>query len=812
MTNLRRIVHIAGLGMPKSQTEYIGTSAYEDLHVFFGDANFGISDGSKIFGIVIDVMHSHPMVMSDAISLFEPLVSFGSAECAIQLGSGVGIRDVSQHTSNYRYRWLGQYVNEFLSSGGVEPWGYFRVEKTPGELDVATWPEHTATGILYFKKRGWQPDLFPGDVLFWGREALQVASAAHVTPGSISGFGDANYRATVIKRAYGTRHERHGSSLDGNEDIEIYRVNPIILGREVTVYDYDVETEELIWLHGGFLEAPSNDDNQHILKIRSQGGSGAINQQIPGQQRAFFPPVSPGDSGGEFQIHKRYFDMQRIPVPSGMGTANSFVGAIGEAIVLANYRLVDQVIGGQKSYEVTGIAGSLMSTVVSARKEKEGEDRGVLEEVLSGGQWTHFRIDEGSGRVYNTHPFDVVRCLLISDRGDLENKYDVLPDGWGLRIPYDRFDHEYIDNLRDGVFGGFTWVYKFLSMPSLLIKGNSDETAWSIVSRILKPLLCVLTQDEDGLYVIRTVMDLGPEYVEYAYAEDDFMMEGTAYESSKYDPVREIRYNIARRGNSDNYSGELRSSDLRNRVEKRYGFLSTDEEVSALDYGRPGQVPVDWTGMPETFALMSLCSVREQMRNSFAHHYRIRVRTNRDNVGVARLVTLSHPVLIGNRGERGIAQRRMLTLSHQKTNTSQSAGESIIDVIDVEAFSQSSTLIAPSWHVSSVTQPVPFGNYNSVILDTTEYDDDRWEQDQVVTFVDKNFAPIDGGSIHTVTDAAGTTRRINPGFPSNPGSDIIMLLAKYDDAWSEDLEKYTWIADNNDELGSTPDEAHKWGF
>ena len=813
MGRLRRVVEIAGLGMPRFQTPYLGSQAYDDLKIYLGGSNFTINNGVKITGIVIDVFHTHPAVMSDSISLYEALVSFGSSNVEIQTGSGKGIYDVSRYTTDYRHQWLGRLVNEFLSKSSPQPWGFYRGSLTPGELDVDTWAEHTQTGTLYFEKRGWQPTPFVGDTLFWGREALQVTYVNPISPGSIPDYPTANIELRVIKRVYGTYHERHGDATNADEDIEIYYQNPIVIGREMTVWDYDPDADELIWLHGGFLERPSNGDNQHILRLNSMGGTGAINGQHPGAKRAFFAPQSPGDNTGEFVTHKRTRPLKQMLFQGG-GERSFLIGALADAIVLASYRQIELDAQGRRVYEIQGIIGSIMGTVVQERTNRQGQDRGALEEILVGDEpYTHFKIDEGSGRVYNTHPFDVVRCLLISNRGLEENKYDVLPDGWGLGLPYERFNHADIDALKVGEYGGGTGNYANLELRSLVIKGGANsENVWEIVSRILKPLLCVLTQDEDGLYTIRTMLDLGPEFVQYVYTGADLMMEGTQYEYTRHDPVREIRFNIARRGLSDSYSGEIRSTDIRGDVGRKYGFLSTDEEVSCLDYGRPGQVPEDWQGLPEMRSLINLCSAREIMRNANAHYYTIRVKTNRDNVGVAQLIQLTHPVLLDEEGNRGFETRRMLTLQHDKLNTNDNAGETMMKVVDLESMSLASQVIAPSWEVSSIVQAIaPFGNYTNGTLDLTNFDQSRLEVGQKVLFHSRHFDPV-SATVQEITTVGIGTFKITPGFASNPGTDLIMTLADYDDAWSEDLAIYAWVADNDYELGSNPDEAHKWGF
>lgn len=802
MGKIRRIVKLHGLGVHRDTFGLSGTSAYDDMTLFVGShsSDYPISeDGIKYTGYVLDCLVDMPTVSSDSVDIFSPATSFGSCEFSIQIDKRF---NVASFTSTYRYQYLGEKIGAFLNAGRVTPWGLYETSASVGQLDVDSWAEHTATGdFVYVAKRPWKPDLLEGDVIWWGREALLVTEYDSFAKGTITEYPNANAAFKAIKRAFGTRHERHGSKMSGEEDLEIYHDNPIKLSREVTVYDYDEDNDTLHFVWSGYMSSPKNSTNQHIVNISCNGLVGLLNRMKPFQYRALWSPSGNDEGVGGYSPHKRYLELKQLQ------DLNFIVCSQGDAIITAKYNKTATEPDGRKVYSIEPY-GAIMNTSFIRDKEKTAKDLGPIKEILVGHTfWSHFFFDFGSGPEYSTHPFDVVRAFWHSDLGLEDNIYDVLPRGCGLAIPYDMVDHDEIDALKAGTYGGPTWVYQNLSMKSLVIGEGDDEDIWALCTRLLAPLMCIIIVNASGKLTIRTMLDRGPDYVVASYTDDDdTLKDGLEYENTGYDPVREVRYNIARRGISTNYSGEIRSSDLRKAQEKRFAGLAIDEEISAIDYGDTGIVPTNWMAVPETRALMALCATRYDIRNSGVHYYRFMVGQNLDPVSPGDLINLTHRIPFNNEGERGFTDQRMLVLEHDRLSPSE-GGYSRYRVMDVGSLNARGGVIAPAWKVLS-------GTTTTMVIDTSET---PWPElvrvGMVVTLMTNNHAQRFPGVDKTITnfDSGTNTITFSSAWSSAPQNTNYLILSDWTLADPVDQAVYAWVADTDAVLGSS-DEGFTWGI
>lgn len=796
MGKIKRIVKMHGLGIPREVAGLDGSEAYDDLTLFLGASQHFVSeDGVKITGMVLDCLEKMPEIQSDSVDPFVPATSFGSAEFSVQIDKEYNARD---YVAGYRHEFLGEQLSRFLNVGSVTPWGIYLLD-TGSQMDVASWSEHVETDWIYVARRPWKGHLSAGDSIWWGREALLITAYEPYAKGYVGSLPDSNCRFKAIKRAFGTYHERRADANGAEEDLEIFVENPIKLGRDITIYDYHEDTGDIVHKWSGYMERPRSSSNQSAVNIICQGKIGIFNRMRPLQYAALWNPAANDMSVAGYSPHKRYSELKQIP-----GKTNMMVVGQGSAIILAKYKRTAIEPDGRKIYSVDPILGAIMGTGFTRKKENEAKDLGPLREILVGEpDWCHFIIDGA----YSTHPFDVIRCLMHTDRGSEDNIFDVLPRGCGLSIPYDRTNHAEIDALKSGSLGGSSWLYANLQMRSLVIgQDKSEDDIWTTINRILAPLMCILSQDSEGLFTIRTMIDLGPDRVVASYVEDDFLRGGLMYESTAYDPVRDIKFTIARRGLSDEYSGEIRASDLRKGIERRYAGLAQDEDVSAIDYGDPAIVPTNWMAVPETRSLMALCSIRYDMRNSGIHYYRMRKMPDNDNLVPGDLVTVTHRIPFNNDGDRGLTDRRMMVLERDEQSPKE-GGAIRIRLMDVESLNQAGKLIAPAWERLSATTTTW-----RVKTSTTPWVD-LIRVGMVVTVLTSSFAQRWPGVTRTITayDSGTQTITFSSAWPGYSGSTDKLILADWLDSAASEKQEYSWVSDDDGAL-LYDEEGMTWGF
>lgn len=760
-----------------------------------------------------DTTNSAPSSLAELQSLsidpFQGTGEYGTAAWIIQADrwSGIWKLDDYQGSQPLWESTLKEIYGHFFAIASPRVWGVFISSGGGADIHEGIDRDPYSTpgvGELYFEKYRGENQVAPGDLLYWGREVVQVVSVTEYDPSPVPSKPTINTGLYVRRGACGSEQETHRNT--DFDDVLLYAKNPIVLSRDVEIYllNLDTMTEQLVWT--GILEAPTATKSWGGFQFTARGTLAQAAEISPGSQRAYFSwDTNKKDSfNNPRATHLRPTPIKQIPDAGGSW---NMIVAHGNAIRPVYLELIPGLVGGLYNYYVSKLWGPIMGTVVDRKVEQDGGDAVSMREILVGKRgMTHFYND--GGEEYLLHPFQVIRCLLCSRYGDNKNGYyDVLPEGWGLGIPDSLIDHDSIDQLLEPELG--YWYLASLSMDNLII-GNNDDKMRVIIDRILKPIMCYITFTADNKITIKHFVDPGPDesFIDLTVTSDDVsMME--SQNMVRFDPIREVRMKINRRGLTNKYGGEIVSTSLRRQVGSRFKSHATTEEIEALDYGNSSLVSSSMFEDIVYRALQAVVKIRYLLANQALHAFSMSI-IHDTNAQPGMIARITHPAIFNpNTGENGITNARCFI---ERVGRDGHTKEQSIDFINVGATHEQEETVAPAWEIESVVMGV-------ITIKNDRFssnDRAKLKNGYEVTIMSKSGVQyIDAQGTYgkrTMTNSPGdSTLSLSSAFSSTPSAGDIIVLAAYSTSGSGFNEaRHCYMASNTgDLLGDPPD---RWGF
>lgn len=792
------------------------------IEVRFSTVNRSLENEDRVDRIYVDALCGEdgggaalmPDVRSVRVEPFEGSGQFGGMTARIQ---------IDKHGMQFKGKSPTQNLADFLMGSKPKPWGRVWYSALDSYIEDINFDPHSTLGVgeIDIQRYRNRAHLAAGDIIYWGREALQVVSYLpndRGSPPSLA-FKEVTARVFLRRGVGGSAQETH--KLGDYDDVEIYTRNNVLKGRDARVYRLDLDTNEETLIWEGILDEPSSRDSFGFIELNGRGSIAWSEELSVGWKRAYWSfDSSQRDttSGAIKSVHVRNSPITPLESPGGA----DMVVIRGNAVQPVKLAFTRDRSGGLYRYEVTGTFSPIMGTYSDRKKEEETDAQAPpMKEVLVGDKrYTFFyRPDE---QVYLLHPFDVIRCLLCSTgtrkAGENEGKngyYDVLPPGWGLGFPSSRIDHDAIDALKsepsDTSRGG-PWYLGGLEMTNLLI-GNKDETFKQVFERILKPLMCFFTINQDSKITIGHMADPGPDGVVASYTPLDFTKIPTQT-GMAYEPRTDIRYTISRRGASGEYSGEIVATNVRRSEGASYRNIATDEEIDAQDYGDPSVTSGSFEDTPSGQALQALSSLRFGLANTGFQSWEFGIQEHDLLLVPGTCINISYPALFNPAdGGRGVSETRCLVVeqSVDPGTFNQSLG-----LINIGHGLEDVLNLAPAWRVSARTSDSSFTLTASDPLSSPR---SAMEVGMRVTVCSPDGEKLQGSYGHRLVSA------YNPGtgvvtlasaFSATLSIGQYIILSNYPTVEPTDLPnlKYCYLSDIEGELTDTLSvkvAGHTWG-
>jgi hypothetical protein len=766
-------------------------------------------------------------IMSLRVEVLEGTGEHGTAEFDIQIDEHLGACVWASAAPPL------QEASRFLTASDPRPWGRLMFDLSVGgkmaDIDV---PVTDTVEDVYFRKYAGSTDLEVGQLIYIGREVLQVMEYANpITVGDYIATQPTSVnqklgKMSVRRGQCGSRQQAH--TMGPLDDVEIFTENPVIMSRDVEVYmlSDSMESETLIFV--GQLERPSAGSKFGSIRLRAVGEFSQLQDRPMGQEHAWWSwdlAAKDASTGELAPIHARPTRIVPLPGETLGGAGAAMVVVRGAAVQPIGLRLTPDRSGGFYRYQVAGVRGSLLGSSEDRKSDSDSEvSQGMAECLINIPGYSHFAFYDGEDYYHYTHPFDVLLCIMTSKEGDLKNGFhDTLPHGWGAGFEQSRFNKDSFEELKSPSSG--FWFFADLSLDSLLIESRKSRFR-DVIDRLLKPLLVFLTVDNDHLITLKPFIDRGPNFIDATITDDDISDEGQVeQEMVTFDPRVDVRYKLARRGAGNEYSGELLGSSLRGVIGKRFVAFATDEEVDCMDYGDPQATSSTWLDDPGIRGLQALVTLRWKLANSALHTYKIPIQGSDQLIRPGMVVNVTSPALFNPRtGRDGVVNARCICVG---ATIEDETLRQTVELVNLGVTFDSAQVLAPSWYIESVTS----GSSMSLA-------DDFEEQEGMWAFI-----PLGPGLIpedvwvtvyhpDTLGSLSGTygVRRMysagvggavviaGGGFLASPPVGHIIGLANWS-SHAYDANKanglYTHLCDDDGKLYDlTPSESegHKWGF
>ena len=632
--------------------------------------------------------------------------------------------------------------------------------------------------------------------------------------------------ASMQRGAFGTVAAAHGSSAF--DDRAIYTVNPIVVSREVLVYelDIDADTETLVWR--GMLDPPEGLGNGLAsVQCTARDAFAMLADAEIGYDRVRFTgaiaksqvgEMFPVDPGGVYVKAPPYAvwrprpfardSLNRIRVPMMVdGTAVlALAGAAVSSSSVSNPPLLTSWSTIESAANASAGYTPMHRTSIESQDKKSVSFREVL---LADPDNPYSLVRDASGAV-SGHPFDIVLNLILStgsatwdtyagghtvgDNGD----YDWLPACWGRAVPEAFVDVAGIELLRD------SFHFKDLDASNFII-GHEDEnpTVKEIITRLLHPLFVFPGVTDTGKITLYSLLPTQSSVATITPA--DLAQRSAEQPWSSFERIARAIVQVGRTYPGDKYRRTIEDTEFVGITQNRYPFGVRPLDIMADHYGAPGGV-----GTGTIDALSTLNYLRWRACNARLSEYILYLLPTFDRIPGGSLVTVTYPALVGDDGERGsVVDRVCLVLEarhHPRTFVQ------TLRVLDLYPLTRADKVTAPAWEISAVTSNTRF-----TVSDTRYTGGDRalWLPTARYLLFDRTGAlrSTDGYATSSGIVAGAVTLAgawAASGSPLTPAVGDIVRIASYNNAlqWTDKA----YIGDSNAQLGSANDDAHRWGW
>ncbi len=666
------------------------------------------------------------------------------------------------------------------------------------------------------------------DVIYLEREVITIDSITTDVPSAgLDTWG-------VTRARFDTADEEHRAR--DIDDREIFTSNHIVVGREVTAYEFNLDTEVETVKFRGLLDKPNVPDDLAAIELTARNSLAYAGEKKLGRRRIKFSgtaylnssrsqmAVASGDS--------IIVDVDRGPLLNGLN-----VTCASEDVIL-NIELALNEDGGTEedsTYRVQGttadgftytaLMGSganideLPDTTGDGLANNEEQFREVLISDLTlegnGNMRTHFGRDDGGGGITATaDPFDILRNILTSTGtagwttggvrsiGD-NGEHDTLPAAWGMGIPVALIDNTAIDLLSASP------AYDGLTMQNLVI-GLEDELldGLVVIEQICKAMFAFPVVTSTGQISFASILDPGPGQADAVFGESVIIPGSVTQTHSSFDPVQEITINVGRIWLTDGYSDEIGHTNLQQSTRKRYRHIAVDDEVDAGAVGPAG----GWPEREEIEIIVDLFARRYRLTNDPLPEYMVSVTSDAPFVAAGQTVDISHAALIDNDGARGVSSHRCLVLSAARDSE---FFDGTYRVLDLFPISKSDRVVAPSWRVIDVASATSF-TVSDTAYTTDSQDREAWVDGRKYELWSAEGLRLSVDGSTTGTIVVGTGLVTLSAAWQDTAIDVVPVIGDivqvpfYDDRGDWEDSALAWIADEDAELGAAQDDAHRW--
>lgn len=662
--------------------------------------------------------------------------------------------------------------------------------------------------------------------IYIGREALKINSVTAPSGG---------FQILTCSRAiFGTAKQFHDAGpLD---DRDIYLVNPVVLGREVTIFDIDIHDPNVsspIWR--GIIDSVNFDEGLSMIDVACRDTFATYGRRKVGEGRSeifgvvYNPPARDASETVFVTIDESDFStlssdesttgllisgettpatLPEIPYD----TYSGYRAYIQSDCIVLMYGTIRFYSSGFRSdsWNALGDGVPTLLGTVCENDETQNKSKELLRECLVASKGTvsalinestpnvsHFADENGD---QSFHPCDIFLCLLTStgtaswegvvrtsgNNGD----WDWLPSYWGLGVPENLVDSDGIKALRDGYLRG-------ASCEALVIgEEKKSEDANKVFEKLLSPMLVFPCLNEEGLITLKQFRDVPLNAVVANIGDGDLVDYVQRQPYSTQERIDVVKVKACERPGEKNAVTFINADGAGKRA-KRYPFGSKDLTVDAGWYGDP--VSQDVSTVSDL--LREVNSLRYLYVSDRLPEYTVEVRAGLPLIPAGSYISLTCRAIVAPGGSRGITNARCFVKSSSRNTGDRSQ---TLDLINVSQMTKADSYVSPSMLVDTGAHTT-----TSFLVDLDRFSSDDpsyFEIGDVVSLYDARGvrkSAADG----TISGKLGTSFTLAPGFSVAPVAGDIIRLPDYADRVSSQ-EIYSWIADIDGTLDG--DDADRW--
>lgn len=656
--------------------------------------------------------------------------------------------------------------------------------------------------------------------IYLEREVMRVTNVTGAGP---------TYTLTVERGKYGSLAVAHDSHPAG--DIAIYDANTIVVGRRVTVYDYDHrnDTESPVW--AGILEKPDLGDGTLSMMLPARDSWAHAQDTRLGQGRfqgkgKIVTSEAAGlASGGSF-IYQFGGEGHVVDPPLLLPQGNKIAIWEGETIVGAEVvaqRERQSPAGNPESVVVISEGGSGFDAYQPLFGTPAGEEGlakpGTMREVLVADSESDLSMVRDDAGALSDHPVDILLNIMMStgtatwpDGGGhsvgTNGNYDWLPKHWGLAIPASLIHTAGFEAFRT------TYPYAGLRAQNFVLGAEKKlSKAPAVLRRILAPILAFPGFTSEYLLTLVRLVDPGPGNVDATITEANLQRDARqvaiqAQPWSKFPRFNSLLVEAARQGVSSEFGARVLDAEVHARAQNR-NPQGKVLEIDGGDYGDPVTHSLD---EDLRAVLADLNARRLRVLRDRLPEYDLPLRAGVTNLPAGSTIELTVNVLVGPDGDRKtVSGHRCLVIASQRDPASRVQN---IRVLDLYPLTRSDKLVAPSWRITAVTSDQVFDVEQTAF---TSNDWTTWKDNASVELYSAAGAnrSTDGPQSGTINLGTGRVTLSGSWRASSvavtPVVGDIVRIPDYDAAQT-DWSAYAFIGDTNAQLGAGNDAPHRWSF
>lgn len=720
---------------------------------------------------------------------------------------------------------------------GVDSLKYFWIPSgvRPGATLQASFNDSILNFIITTKTGFGAPAL--NSILYVSREAMVVQATATL--------GGNDFLITVFSRgALGTVAAAH--DLRDPDVFYDIQANPLRIDREVTLYQLDLESFTETVRFRGVVERTKINKNLSQVTLSCRDLLGRLTMQSLGADRW----------EGEVRMRRGMFDATRMrylyvmatggngsPVPYRPLYADNpgSVGGRTEKIITVEVEGHALLLWAKEPTlaAVPGEPWAFYHRVRSMGRVEEadgntldpGDDIKIYtaREILIINANKSYCLCRDASGVATDHPADIIRNILtttgtavfpdggphvVGDNGP----HDWLEKPWGLGLESGLVDGPAFDDLLTEAPTGSDDPNQTLRASSTYLGASGEEKGLAALFSFAQAMNCYIYLTPENLFSIRHFSDPGAGRTDHtigtalirALSRDEAL--GSEIELEERPSIYRIRFECAQKGPGGDPGFFLHAEDFGERRLQRYAYLCEEDVLeSTRIYGDPFTHTVALRLIDQ---LIEVFAFRWESLQMQLPQYVIHLTNAAPRVVAGEWIELSHPSIFNNEYTRGISNHRCLVYRDKLDTATE---RQTLHVVDFAPLDLSTTLVAPSWTLSTVVSDTIFAIQSArhSVDDLAFFQVDPnakynlWSSQLALRSTD---GPVDAISLVSNTVVLSGAW-MSGAAPVTPALGDIMRVADYDNrgSWNSLLGfANTWIADAQGKLGAADDDGYFW--